>query len=134
MDRVGQRKTCVVEQKKGLPQVDEKRIKFRFDVATIACFKLPQVQDGVGSQNGIVQVTEGEIRIVDGKEGTLIDFKSIEAGIKQTASDSSDSIFVLSKDSRVSAYSLSSLEAKFQNDLSTLEGQVSALSTYKDED
>ena len=110
-----QRRTCVVEQKKGFPQVDDKRIKFRFDAPTIACFKLHQVQDGgIGRQNEIVQVTEEEIRIVDGKEGQLIDYKSIDTGIKQAALDSLDSIFILSKDKRVSAYSTSSqLEAKF---------------------
>ena len=47
--------------------------------------------------------------------------------------DSFDSIFVLTEDNKVSAYSASSLETKFQNDLSKIEGQVSALSTYKDE-
>ena len=105
----GEPRTAVMEMKKGFPLIDDKKVKFNLDSPTIACFKPTQVQDGVGSQNGIVQITEDEIRIIDGKEGSLIDFKRIDAGVKHSEVDNSGSIFILTKDNKVSAFCSSSL-------------------------
>ena len=118
----GKARTSVVEMKKGFPAIDDKKIKFKLDSATIACFKLTQVQDGVGSQNGIVQVTEDEIRIIDGKEGSLIDFKRIEAGVKHAEVDNAGTIFILTRENKVSAFCSSSLGPIYQSSLGQIDG------------
>ena len=63
----------------------------------------------------------------------MIDFKAIETGIQQAFVDTQDTIFILSSDHKINAYCSKSLETKFQHDLSDINDQVSAISTYNDE-
>ena len=79
-------------------------------------------------------MTEKELRIIDSKEGHLIDYKTVEEGIRSVSLDSIDTIFILTQQHTVQAFSSSSqLQRKFLSDIDAIKGKVTALSTYKDE-
>ena len=90
-------RTCIVEQKKGLPEIDDKKFKFKLDQKTITCVKLPHCLNSMENQNSFLHVTEKELRIIDSKEGHLIDYKTVEEGIRSVSLDSTDTIFILTQ-------------------------------------